>query len=407
MNRMKTACVLFGNGCPRSFMEACRVIKFLNVNGWEITPIINKANLVFFYGCGVNFDEEQKGLKLLQLANKLKKKKSSIIACGCLPEINKNIDSNGLCAHRITSRHIERIDEIVGPDISIKNIREPNDLTPYQFIRKWRRYYAIGFLLRDLLKPIINKDIDNFKFLLQKIWYLINNDKKTLFHLRTSSGCLSECSYCAIRHTTGPLVSKSLERIITEFHEGLSKGYYRFLLVGEDVGAYGQDIGLSIVELLNSLFKIDKKYKIEIHDFSPKWLTEYFPSLYQIVKNNHDRIDVLGFPIQSGSEKILKLMNRDYSATELKRCLKSLREISPDVKLWTHVMIGFPGEDKNDFDDTMNLLDSIKFDHVSIYKYSDRPGTKSSELNHKISDDLKDSRIRRLEKYLLKTKTFV
>ena len=145
-----------------------------------------------------------------------------------------------------------------------------------------------------------------------------------------------------------------------------------------------------------------EKYELEIRDFNPKWVIEYIPYLSQIFKNNHDRIGLLGIPIQSGSEKILKLMNRDHSATELKKCLISLRKTSPNIKLMTHVMIGFPGEDENDFGNTIDLLYSVKFDIVYIYRYADRPGTKSSELNHKISDAVKNRRTYRLRNHLIK-----
>lgn len=424
MNRTKTACVIFGNGCPRAFLEASWVVKFLISNGWKITSTINKASLVFFYACGFNADAEKEGLKNLQLANKLKNKESSIIACGCLPGINKNISSNGLCDYGITRGSIDQIDEIVASEISIKNIKEPNDLTPYQFIRNWNQPSKKDILhekLLKLLKKVKRKNIYYFYFLLQRKWALINKaynechlknllvgssqnvkDEKTLFQIKTSTGCLSECSYCAIRHATGPLISKSLERITNEFNEGLSKGYKSFFLSGEDVGAYGQDIGLSIVDLLNSLFNFDEKYELEIHDFSPKWLIEYFPYLSQIMKNNHDRIGLLGIPVQSGSEKILKLMKRDYSASALKNCLISLRQTIPNIKLMTHVMIGFPGEDENDFGKTIDLLDSVKFDLVHIFRYSDRTGTKAAELNNKISDIVKDHRIHKLKNHLIK-----
>lgn len=423
MNRMKTACVAFGSGCQRSFLEACRVIKFLKVNDWKVTTGINKADLVFFYSCGFNSEIEQVSLSLLHLANKLKKKKATIIACGCLPGINKNINSNGLVNDYIIRSSLGHIDEIVDPDISIKNIKEPNDLAPYQFIRKWSHQSENDSLHKKLSNIVIklkNKDVEYFKYLLQTKWLLrkidynrchrrnslvrssqnINKDERTIFYIRVSSGCMSECSYCAIRHVTGTLKSKPLGKIITEFREGLSNGYKTFYLVAEDVGAYGQDIGLSIVDLLNSFFKIDEKFKIEIHDFSPKWLIEYYPSLSQILNNNHDRIGLLGFPVQSGSEKIIKLMNRDYSTTALKKCLISFQEISPDIKLWTHVIIGFPGEDESDFDDTIDFLNSVKFDTIFIYRYSDRPGTKSSELNHKISNAVMERRILRLRNHL-------
>jgi tRNA A37 methylthiotransferase MiaB len=145
MNRMKTVSFIFGNGCQRSFVEACWVVKFLIVNGWEITPRIDKASLVFFYGCGFTSNAEQRSIKQLKLANRLKRKESPIIACGCLPGINKNLVSNGLCTHGIARGYIDKIDEIVASDISIKMVKEPNDLTRYQFIRKWPQHSEVDF----------------------------------------------------------------------------------------------------------------------------------------------------------------------------------------------------------------------------------------------------------------------
>jgi tRNA A37 methylthiotransferase MiaB len=200
------------------------------------------------------------------------------------------------------------------------------------------------------------------------------------FHIRVARGCASECSYCAIRLGAGPIKSKPLSDIVNEFQTGLADGRRLFNLMAEDVGAYGQDIGLSVVDLLQALLEQPGDYRLTWSDFGPRWLIDQHIALERLLGLHSAKLGTIGFPIQSGSERILKLMNREYTAADAKRCLLALRRTAPQLRLETHAILGFPGESRRDFLDTCEMVKSIGFARVMPFTYSERPGTEAAQL---------------------------
>ena len=225
----------------------------------------------------------------------------------------------------------------------------------------------------------------------------------SVFELRIATGCNGSCTYCAIKTATGSLKSKPLDRILSEFENGLSKGYKVFRLIAEDVGAYGQDNGTNIVDLLSGLFRNKQKFQLIFDDFSPKWLIMYFPDLFQIITKHSNRFGYVGLPIQSGSEKILSLMKRDYTAEDAKKCMLALKKACPELHIHTHVLIGFPGEDEEDFLGTIEYLRDVPFDRVAIYKYSDRPNTPASKSAEKVPKNEMRGRMLRIREIVKKS----
>ena len=181
-----------------------------------------------------------------------------------------------------------------------------------------------------------------------------------LFNVRISKGCNSRCTYCAIKNAVGPLRSKPLGEIMEEFNLAIGEGYKNFRLVADDVGSYGQDIGSNIVDLLNRVYAYQYDFKLIWDDFHPIWLIQYFPDLFNIFSQYPQKIGYLGFPVQSGSDRILQLMNRGYKAADVKECLLALNEALPEVDTTSHVLLGFPGETKEDFMQNGSLLEGDK-----------------------------------------------
>jgi len=204
---------------------------------------------------------------------------------------------------------------------------------------------------------------------------------------------MSKCTYCAIKFGAGPLRSIPLAAAVGEFRSGLSHGYDLFRLTAEDVGSYGQDIGLCIVDLLRELNAGPENFKLLLDDFSPIWLVRYFPELLELFSTEHRRIKYICLPIQSGSERILQLMAREYTAEEARRCLLALKKAAPEIDLRTHVLVGFPGETEEDFAETLDFLKSVKFNLVSIYNYSERVGTEATTFPGKIPERVKLQRV--------------
>jgi len=214
-----------------------------------------------------------------------------------------------------------------------------------------------------------------------------------IFKIRVSHGCCFQCSYCAIRFAIGKLRSRPLEEIINEFKEGLKNGHKKILPVCGDLGSYGIDIGLSIYDLLKGIFQYPGDYKVLLNDFNIYWLLKDFDRLKYLLKSNQDKIDWILLPIQSGSDKILKQMNRGQYPVELmKKNLTELRKEIPSLELKTHILVGFPGETSKDFQESLNLIKEIKFNEVCFFKYADLPNTISSCMPDKVSEIIKQIR---------------
>ena len=173
-----------------------------------------------------------------------------------------------------------------------------------------------------------------------------------------------------------------------EFDAGLKKGYKRFELIAEDIGPYGLDIGTDCVELLGNVFARPGDFQVVLTDINPRYMVKYESRMIDLLKTHARRVRLLRTPIQSGSDRILQLMHRQYTTTEITRCLTRLRQEASSIPLDTHVLVGFPGETDQDFQATIGLLQALRFDSIQIYRYADRPKTLASHMADKVPPEI-------------------
>jgi tRNA A37 methylthiotransferase MiaB len=147
------------------------------------------------------------------------------------------------------------------------------------------------------------------------------------------------------------------------------------------------DIGTSLPKLLEELFKVKGDYTISLIDLNVYWLVKYYSEFLAILKSNSKKIYTIILPIQSGSDKILKLMNRKYEIDDVKRCILDLKKNVPGILIETHVMVGFPGETAEDFFMSIQLVKEMQFSKIQVYKYEERPGTLALSLPEKVPRD--------------------
>jgi tRNA A37 methylthiotransferase MiaB len=191
--------------------------------------------------------------------------------------------------------------------------------------------------------------------------------------------------------------SYSQNEIIENFRNGLNAGYKNFALIAGDIGCYGLDIGTSLPKLLEELSKVKGDYKIALVDLNVRWLIKYHSEFLAILKSNSTKISTIILPIQSGSDKILKLMNRHYEIDDVKRCILDLKKNLPGISIETHLMVGFPLETNDDFSMSIRLVKEIQFSKVDIYKYEERPGTLALSLPEKVPRTQTNKRAKILE----------
>jgi threonylcarbamoyladenosine tRNA methylthiotransferase CDKAL1 len=206
-----------------------------------------------------------------------------------------------------------------------------------------------------------------------------------MYNVLIARGCLGNCSYCAIRRAHGTLKSTPMEEVLGMFRDGLNRGYKSFVLIAEDTGAYGVDLGITFPELLKNVFELSPDFKLLLNDINPQWLIRYLNQLLPLLEKYQDRIIDIRMPVQSGSNDILKKMRRPYSIEKVQECIDELYKTIPNLKIITHIIVGFPGETDDDFLKTINFLKKNRLTQTSVLKYDDRSFSDSFKLPGKVS----------------------
>ena len=384
----KSVCIAFGSGCPRSQAELGRLYRYFETNGWETNGQIRNADLVMVSACGVDNASETVSIPLLEAADRKRKAGSKLVVLGCLAGINPELIQSRVDALVIPPVQSHELDALIGASVPLQDIPDQNPLHPYLD----RAKNQFSFFDRHLEKGFARKVIRRMR---NRSNLEPNGDA---FTLQVSHGCTGECTYCAIRFAEGPLRSKPLERIRAEFEHGLQEGYREFKILAGDIGAYGQDMGSSVVELMRTFFSFPSDFRLTLLDISPQWFVQYARELTELFEANIHRIRLVMVPVQSGSEQILSSMKRGYTAAEARQHLTALRERCPGLCIATHALVGFPGETEQDVQDTVSLLHALKFDRIDVYEYGDRPKTEASLYPDKISDRTKRHRSTLLKK---------
>jgi ribosomal protein S12 methylthiotransferase len=392
----KTACVVFVQGCPRSLMDAAKFVTYLRVNGWEVINDFKKADLILFGGCAFSSVPEQKSLDYLTIACNRKRKDARLVTFGCIAGIKEEIINTNYDAIAVNRRNINNLDDLIEARVKLKEIKDQNitDSVIQDGTTMFSKYDQMVVRARLSLKH-------GGKALFRVLFHNPEPPEtqyERMFNIRVAQGCNARCTYCAIKNAIGPLHSKPLDEIAEEFNLAIRKGYKTIRLVADDVGSYGQDNGSNIVELLSRVFASQAHFKLLWDDFHPIWLVKYFKELLKIISLNQQRIGYLGFPIQSGSDKILGLMKRGYQTADVKECLLTLKHSFPEVSITTHMIVGFPGATREDFRQTVTFLEEINFKHFYAYRYCARPNTKALLLPGEVSEITKYARIWQLKR---------
>jgi tRNA A37 methylthiotransferase MiaB len=388
---MKSVCILFGTGCSRARQDTRLLTRYFERNDWQITKKVHAADLVAISLCGFLELLESQSFRLLNIVQRKKKESARILAIGCLAGIKGDELEKKFGIIPINLKHPEKLDEIISAKSSLKDVLENPELHPKKAEEQMSFFSRreMGFARFNFSGDFV------FTRLMHLLWKqpsaLMKRFDKSM-NIRIARGCEEDCTYCAIKTASGRVQSLPLDSVIQEFRNGLSNGYRMINLMAEDVGAYGQDIGLSLVDLLEGIFAHEGDYKIGFLDCSPRWLVELSPEIQEVLCANKDKIAFLGFPLQSGSDKILESMQRNYKAEDVADCLIRLHDHCPELDIVTHVMVGFPGETREDFIQTLDVVRKVPFKRVYLFRYSDRPNTESARFPKKVNPITKNSR---------------
>lgn len=339
-------------GCKVNIYESEVVTDLLKKGGYEIVPFEDKADIYIINTCSVTNESDKKSRKMINRAKK-NNSEAIIVVMGCYSQVSSDdIEADIILGNKDKSKIVEILNDFI----------------------------------RDRESKKIIYDLSSVEFEKMEISHF---DNHTRAFVKIQDGCNAFCSYCIIPYTRGRVRSKNKEDVIEEVSRLVKDGYKEIVLTGIHTGRYGIDINSSLYELLCELVKIPNIYRIRLSSIE---INEITPEIIELYKNNKIMARHLHVPLQSGSNKILKLMNRRYNKEEFMKMIDKLREIE-DISLTTDLIVGFPNETDDDFEETMDTLKKIHFTKIHTFPYSRRRGTVADKMDGHISGDIKKKRV--------------
>ncbi len=391
---MKTAQIVV-TSCSRRELELGQMRDFLAGNGLDVSDedwfVDRSADLIFLSTCGFTQAAEDFGFETLHRIKREKKPSAQLVVCGCIPEINPARIKAEFDGVAFSPQSYSRLDDIIGAQEPFDSFRRPNVL----------RSKALKPSLRDdLWKGVqLLRSFDGSFAGMQNIARRLGNgvtrqvirgsyaniESNKTFYIQIQEGCSMECSYCSIKTAIGRLRSRPVAAIRQEFENGLRLGYREFQLVGDNAGSYGLDIGTNLGHLLEEVSCLEGEYKLDLTDINPAYLHLILGSFKKL--GSQDRIARLYVPVQSGSPRILRLMNRGCDVEQVKDILKEMRSAVPagnGFRLGTSVIVGFPSETPEDLQQTIDFCNDVHFDWVWCHSFSARPETPAAGMTPKV-----------------------
>jgi len=384
---------LTNTGCSRRYLDSSRLAKYFQLNQCDIVKNPQKADCIIFGACGYKNDAIEASFASIEA---LSQHKGKLIVVGCLPAIAPERFKEEAHCESIVAKELYKIDTFF-PDFKIKfsSIPDVNDYPDVSFFSiiskikyKLSRYftgkYPFQYIKNEISTALNWNNFGRF----------IDKNTKTCY-LRISEGCLGSCSYCSIRKAIGRLKSKPLKVCLNEYKKLLDEKYRNFIFAADDTGAYGLDIDSNLQELLKEFSNLDKGVDVKwsFEEFHPIWLIKYRKELLETIRNG--KIKRLVCSIQSGSERILKLMNRYSNVQDVVEILAEFKQAEKNLKLDAHLIIGFPSETENDLLLTLDLAKEVRFDFVHLFKFGTSENTEAAHFDGQIEKEIVSRRLRK------------
>ncbi len=348
-----------------NFNDSERIKGILHSLGYEQTNNYEEADLILINTCTIREKPDQKVYSYLGEYKKIKEKnpKALIGVCGCL-------------AQRMGWELVKKA-PVVDIMFSSYNIHQLPEL-----IQQAQAGYKAIAILEN---PPEDED---------KLWeYPTVRDNQYCAYVTVMKGCDKNCTYCVVPKTRGRQRSRSLESILSEVKYLIDDGVKEIHLLGQNVTAWGQDIGMHFSELLYRVAEVDGVERIRFTTGHPKDMDEKIAKAIGEIPQVCEHIHM---PVQAGSNRILKLMDRGYTKEEYLEKIQMLREYKKGITFSTDVIVGFPTETEEDFEETIDLIKTVKFEQLFSFKFSPRPQTPAYSMEGQVEDEIKTARMERL-----------
>ena len=342
-----------------NFSDSEIIASILSNEDCEITLDYLQADIIFINTCSIREHAEQRVFKRLSELRSLKKKKPALV-----------IGVLGCMAERLKDKLFEKedmVDIIVGPDA-------------YRLLPQILSDVAMG---NKEINTLLSEE-ETYEGIMP-VRYSGNGVSAFVSIMR---GCRNFCSYCVVPYTRGTERSRNVDSIIEEFKDLSQKGYREITLLGQNVNSYkwnSLDEVINFSELLDKVAQIDPLIRIRFATSHPKDISD---ELLHIIAKHKNICKSIHLPVQSGSSSVLKRMNRSYTREMYLKRIEAIKNIIPDCSISTDIITGFCGETEQEHNDTLSIMENVKFDAAYMFKYSEREGTLAAK---KYKDDVPES----------------
>lgn len=347
-------------GCKVNTYESNVISDLLKDKGYKEVSNLEDADVYIINTCTVTNTADNKSLKTIRQAHRANPD-ALIIVCGCM------------------SQH--RSKDLVGMEGVSVVLGNKNKSKIAEYIEKYEK---------EKKQVVDIYDLTDVPFETMKL----NNFDKTRAFVKIQDGCNNFCSYCIIPYTRGNVRSKKPEDVLEEIKTLVAGGHEEVVLTGIHTGHYGSEFeDYSFSDLLKDILKIKELKRLRISSIE---ITELDDEFLDILKNNKVLVDHMHIPLQSGSDKILKLMNRKYDKKYFIDKIEEIRKIRPLISITTDIIVGFPGETEELFNETLETVKKIRFSKIHVFPYSPREGTKSTFMDGQVDEVTKKRRVKTL-----------
>ncbi len=357
---MKVA--IYTLGCKVNTYESEYALKEFIKKGYEITDFSDdKADIYLINTCTVTNTSDAKSRKMIRQARK-RNPKAIVAAMGCFTQIRDN--DNGV---------MDYVDVVIGNTDKSKIV----DLIEEAIKTKKKILY---------INDVTNADFDDME--------ISNFNTRTRALVKIEDGCENFCSYCIIPYVRGKVRSKNPEKVLGEVKKIVKNGYKEIVLTGIHTGHYGADLdNYDFSDLLTELEKIDGLERIRISSIEIVELNDKF---LEVLKKSEKVVNHIHIPLQAGSDHVLKLMNRRYDKAFYLERIKKIKEIRPNIAITTDVIVGFPNETEEDFNETLEFVKEVDFAGGHVFPFSSRNGTPAAKMHGQLTKEEKHKRCKRL-----------
>jgi len=352
-------------GCPRNLVDSEVMLGILLKSGYEVAEALEDADYLVINTCGFLEASRKESMDTVRATLESRKKTAKLVVTGCMVQTHSEV----------MQKEFPGIDYLLGSGDVEGILKAVESTQKGKIVTSARSYLEVGEVPRQLSTP------------------------KHYAYLKIAEGCRKRCAYCVIPTIKGPLRSKAQEQVMKEFNTLLSQGVHEIILIAQDLGDYGKEKGsknlAALIDLLKEMLAVKKDFWIRLLYLYPDEITD---ELIALIKSDPRICRYLDMPIQHINNTILKSMRRATSKEDIIATITKLRREMPDVVIRTSLIVGFPGETEEQFEELVSFVQEHPLDNIGVFQFSREPGSHAHDLPDQIPDEIKKARYEKLMK---------